>query len=101
GIRDRNVTGVQTCALPIFDLVTTAPPKVDLSLGPGGQGSSNRLTRALAARFASQFSLQFAAAWDIDSARLVNVSVAYSSATAATDRKSVVEGKGAGNGRQE
>src|SRR5699024_11395634 len=31
GIRDRTVTGVQTCALPIYDDLTSSPPSSGLS----------------------------------------------------------------------
>src|SRR5207249_9632358 len=42
GIRDRNVTGVQTCALPIFNLATTnstlSAPSIHTALHPGDDG---------------------------------------------------------------
>src|SRR5207249_9664951 len=39
GIRDRNVTGVQTCALPIFDIRSIGPQDPTTGLVLGGNKS--------------------------------------------------------------
>src|SRR5271167_2796564 len=46
GIRDRNVTGVQTCALPIcFSPVNLGPPYWGFSLGHLAKNANSRLFR--------------------------------------------------------
>src|SRR5699024_11560168 len=52
GIRDRNVTGVQTCALPILEMKDMlAPPPVKLPEDPALAEASSNTPRELAAKF--------------------------------------------------
>src|SRR5699024_11958766 len=51
GIRDRNVTGVQTCALPIFGLILGQTP---VSRIPGALDVSNVMLYIIVALIASQ-----------------------------------------------
>src|SRR5699024_12211490 len=54
GIRDRNVTGVQTCALPIFSTATCAPDSPSFITAPFPKSLSNFAIAASSAFFFSR-----------------------------------------------
>src|SRR5207249_9760737 len=57
GIRDRNVTGVQTCALPIYDDRDFAAFKLRIEIGGIGKERVLHVDRAAAVVFVFYFSL--------------------------------------------
>src|SRR5207249_6813374 len=84
GIRDRNVTGVQTCALPIFDLAKRRL----------------RELRPASARPAQRTGYRPAQVLQLDWAEMpTRPRLADRERRVYADRKSGVEGKGGGGGR--
>src|SRR5690606_40192071 len=96
GIRDFHVTGVQTCALPIYQRLLIKAQRALKECGIGGVETNLYFQRALLAHPDLAANKVFTRFIEEKGAELVAGAVALQEAEA--DRKSVVEGKRVGRG---